>query len=52
MKKLYLFLLALGAGMTSLVMASSPQLTYNNKAVTWNTEFSRTMLGYVNQMPC
>ena len=30
-------------------MASSPPLTYNNKAVTWNTEFSRTMLGYVNQ---
>ena len=49
MRKLLTFLLALGAGMTSLVMAGSPQLTYNNKAVTWNTEFSRTMLGYVNQ---
>ena len=49
MRKLFTVLLALGAGMTSLVMASSPQLTYNDKAVAWNTEFSRTMLGYVNK---
>ena len=49
MRRLFTVLLALGAGMTSLVMASSPQLTYNDKAVAWNTEFSRTMLGYVNK---
>ena len=47
MKKLSSLLLALAASMTSLVMASSPQLTYNGQVLPWNTEFSRTMLGYV-----
>ena len=46
MKKLYSLLLALTA-CSMLALASSPQIIYNGQTLPWNTEFSRTMLGYV-----
>ena len=47
MRKLFIILFA--TGMTSIVMASSPQLTYNGELLPWNTEFTRTLLNYVNK---
>ena len=43
MKKLLLLIFALGAIMT--VYASAPDLTFNGKVLSWNTDFSRKQCG-------